>query len=70
MQVYDVTHFAPSHPGGVAILAYGGRDASDVFTAFHAAQTWSLLPKYCIGEVEVRSPVLSRFDSNVQSKEI
>lgn len=54
VQVYDVTHFAPSHPGGVAILQYGGRDASDVFAAFHAAETWSLLPKYCIGEVEVR----------------
>jgi Cytochrome b5-like Heme/Steroid binding domain len=54
LQVYDVTYFAPEHPGGVAILAYGGRDASDVFAAFHAAETWSQLAKYCIGEVEVR----------------
>jgi Cytochrome b5-like Heme/Steroid binding domain len=60
VQVYDVTHFAPDHPGGVAILAYGGRDASDVFAAFHAAHTWSLLPKYCIGEVQVSFFVLPR----------
>jgi cytochrome b involved in lipid metabolism len=57
--VYDVTDFAPAHPGGIAILAYGGRDASDVFAAFHASSTWSKLKQYCIGVVEVRShPVL------------
>ena len=53
-QVYDVTDFAPQHPGGSAILAYGGRDASDVFAAFHASRTWSKLKEFCIGEVEVR----------------
>ena len=53
MQVYDVTDFVPDHPGGSAILAYGGRDASDVFSAFHASGTWSKLKQYFIGEVEV-----------------
>lgn len=53
-QVYDVTTFAPDHPGGSAILAYGGRDASDVFAAFHAAGTRALLKQFYIGDVQVR----------------
>jgi Cytochrome b5-like Heme/Steroid binding domain len=59
VQVYDVTNFVPHHPGGSAILAYGGRDASDVFAAFHASGTWSKLKEYHIGEVEVRTPGLA-----------
>jgi cytochrome b involved in lipid metabolism len=53
VQVYDITNFAPIHPGGKAILAYGGRDASDVFAAFHAAGTHKMLKQFYIGEVEV-----------------
>lgn len=52
-QVYDVTEFAPEHPGGQAIVAYGGRDATDVFAAFHDPSTWSKLSEFCIGDVEV-----------------
>lgn len=55
-QVYDVTEFAPHHPGGQAIVAYGGRDATDVFAAFHDPSTWSQLDNLCIGHVEVRCP--------------
>jgi cytochrome b involved in lipid metabolism len=57
VQVYDVTQFAPNHPGGKAILAYGGRDASDVFAAFHASGTHKILRQFYIGEVEVRMTV-------------
>ena len=35
-KVYDVTDFAVKHPGGRVIYTYGGKDATDVFTAFHA----------------------------------
>ena len=35
-QVYDVTRFMSTHPGGSKILHfYAGQDASEVFTAFH-----------------------------------
>jgi len=50
--VYDVTSFAPSHPGGRAIYALGGRDASDVFTAFHDPRTWGRLKEFKVGTVQ------------------
>ncbi|KIX92181.1 uncharacterized protein Z520_12062 [Fonsecaea multimorphosa CBS 102226] len=35
--VWDVTDFAPTHPGGEAIiLRYGGRDATAAYSAIHA----------------------------------
>uniref|UniRef100_A0A7S0RZB0 Cytochrome b5 heme-binding domain-containing protein n=1 Tax=Pyramimonas obovata TaxID=1411642 RepID=A0A7S0RZB0_9CHLO len=49
--VYDVTEFAPTHPGGRAIYSLGGRDASDTFTAFHEPRTWSRLKEFKIGTV-------------------
>jgi fatty acid desaturase len=32
---YDVTDFVDRHPGGTLILEYLGRDATDIFLAFH-----------------------------------
>jgi cytochrome b involved in lipid metabolism len=32
---YDVTDFVDRHPGGTLILEYVGRDATDMFLAFH-----------------------------------
>jgi fatty acid desaturase len=32
---YDVTDFVDQHPGGALILEYSGRDATDIFLAFH-----------------------------------
>lgn len=49
--VYDVTEFAPTHPGGRAIYSLGGRDATDVFAAFHEPRTWSRLKEFKIGTV-------------------
>lgn len=45
---YDVTRFAKEHPGGQVILSYSGRDATDVFYAFHSKETHkrlTLLPR-------------------------
>jgi len=50
--VYDVTEFAPTHPGGRAIYSLAGRDASDVFTAFHEPTTWGRLKEFKIGTVK------------------
>eukprot|EP00210_Caulerpa_lentillifera_P004216 g4021.t1 len=50
-KVYDVTDFSHVHPGGSIILTQGGRNATDVFTSFHAASSWSLLNKYYIGDL-------------------
>lgn len=63
-QVYDVTEFAPNHPGGQAIVAYGGRDATDVFSAFHDPSTWSKLKDFYIGEVEVRHHLIAPTQPN------
>ncbi|KAL8953213.1 MAG: hypothetical protein Q9222_000912 [Ikaeria aurantiellina] len=41
-QVWDMTEFAPEHPGGIGIiLQYAGRDASEPYNEIHAP---SLLP--------------------------
>jgi len=59
-KVYDVTWFAPEHPGGRVIYTYGGKDATDVFSAFHAGSTWSKLSEYLIGRLtgdEADAPV-------------
>eukprot|EP00892_Ulva_mutabilis_P007773 jgi/Ulvmu1/5368/UM022_0162.1 len=55
-KVYDVTEFAPHHPGGPAIYAYAGRDATDVFSAFHDSSTWAKLEDFCVGRVELTEP--------------
>ena len=49
-KVYDVTAWAPSHPGGAVIYTYAGKDATDVFSAFHAPASWLLLRELCVGE--------------------
>ncbi|KAK3073314.1 hypothetical protein LTR53_005216 [Teratosphaeriaceae sp. CCFEE 6253] len=36
-EVWDVTHFAPQHPGGASLLhKYGGRDATKAYAEYHA----------------------------------
>ena len=49
--VYDVTDFAAVHPGGDIISAFGGRDASDEFEAFHTARVRSRLRTLRVGEL-------------------
>ena len=50
-QVYDVSEFADRHPGGRVLLTYAGKDATDVFSAFHAPSTWPLLRPLLVGEL-------------------
>ncbi len=35
------------------ILSYGGRDATDVFSGFHAASTWRELKHFQVGHLSV-----------------
>ncbi len=50
-QVYDVTTFIPIHPGGSAIVAYCGSDATTIFDAIHNAAGVAALPPYLIGSL-------------------
>ena len=50
-KVYDVTSFLPIHPGGEVLLTQAGRDATEIFTSFHAATTWTTLKKYYIADL-------------------
>jgi delta8-fatty-acid desaturase len=50
-KVYDVTSFAPLHPGGDIIDKYAGVDASDQFAAFHLPRVAKHLPRFFIGTV-------------------
>jgi len=39
-QVYDLTEFAPSHPGGIRIIhKYAGKDATEQYELYHAPGT-------------------------------
>ena len=53
-QVYDVTKFLKSHPGGKSVLlALGGKDVSGEFYDFHARDVLEKYgPKMLIGKVE------------------
>jgi len=51
-RVYDVTGFEHEHPGGEIILTAAGQDATDVFSAFHSASNYKLLPRFLIGILE------------------
>eukprot|EP00741_Cyanophora_paradoxa_P005586 tig00000912_g5415.t1 len=51
-KVYDVTKFVPKHPGGEVIITSAGEDATEIFSAFHAGSTFSLLRQYQIGTVK------------------
>lgn len=44
-RVYDVTQWANSHPGGPIIHIYNGKDASEVFRAFHGDGAHETLSK-------------------------
>lgn len=52
-RVYDVTSFAPTHPGGDILFTAAGQDATDVFAGFHAStDAWRLLPALCVGVLD------------------
>mmetsp|Transcript_1808 Transcript_1808/g.4418 ORF Transcript_1808/g.4418 Transcript_1808/m.4418 type:complete len:899 (-) Transcript_1808:84-2780(-) len=50
-RVYDVTSFAPRHPGGPIIFTFLGVDATDQFAAFHRPRVHGRLAAFHIGEV-------------------
>ena len=56
-KVYDVTNFIPIHPGGNAIVAYCGQDATAVFDPIHNQTAFNLLPTYYIGDLATTTPV-------------
>jgi delta8-fatty-acid desaturase len=50
-KVCDLTRFASQHPGGPLVIEHMvGRDATDVFTAFHPPSVAKLISGYSIGE--------------------
>lgn len=57
-KVYDVTSFTPTHPGGEAILAGCGKDATDMFNRRpevntpHSQSARDILTRYYIGELQ------------------
>ncbi|OAA53863.1 cytochrome b2 [Cordyceps fumosorosea ARSEF 2679] len=56
--VYDMTDFAPTHPGGAQIIySYAGQDASDQYNAVHAPSLISktLSPERQLGQLDKTS---------------
>jgi len=52
-KVYNVTSWIPKHPGGYdTIVLNGGRDATQLFEAYHPVKVFSMLDKYFIGNIE------------------
>jgi len=47
--VYDVTSYLKQHPGGQVLATWAGRDASDVFTAWHTDGVRRKLPRFRVG---------------------
>jgi len=59
MQVCDVSGWSSGpdgHPGGSLIHTWSGRDASDVFAAFHSAEARKMIAERAIGRVEGPEP--------------
>ena len=57
-RVHDCAGWLRRHPGGAALLrTYAGRDASDVFAAFHGPEVYKTLKAFDVGCV-VEEPVV------------
>ena len=55
--VYDITKFAPMHPGGEAIiLALAGKDATHAFYSFHRQEVLFKYDRLKIGTLVNESP--------------
>lgn len=50
-KVYDLSSFADEHPGGRVIYTLAGRNATDVFAAFHKQSTRAFLLQFHIGDL-------------------
>jgi len=51
-KVYDVTSWAPRHPGGSILITGAGRDSTAFMHSYHPRYVMEMLEQYCIGEVE------------------
>eukprot|EP01116_Phalansterium_solitarium_P024794 TRINITY_DN918_c0_g1_i1.p1 TRINITY_DN918_c0_g1~~TRINITY_DN918_c0_g1_i1.p1 ORF type:complete len:505 (+),score=158.16 TRINITY_DN918_c0_g1_i1:111-1517(+) len=52
-KVYDVTGWVPKHPGGEdPLVLNGGRDATQLFEAYHPVRVFGSLSKYYVGDLE------------------
>lgn len=49
-KVYDVSNWH-EHPGGAVIFTHAGDDMTDIFAAFHAPGSQSLMKKFYIGDL-------------------
>jgi cytochrome b involved in lipid metabolism len=49
-KVYDVSNWY-EHPGGAVIFTHAGDDMTDIFAAFHAPGSQTLMKKFYIGEL-------------------
>jgi fatty acid desaturase/predicted heme/steroid binding protein len=50
-KVYDVSGWH-EHPGGGVIFTHAGDDCTDIFAAFHAAGSQSMMKKFYIGDLQ------------------
>jgi salicylate hydroxylase len=51
-KVYDITEWAPHHPGGAGIARmYAGKEATAEFGDYHSAEAVAHMANFCIGEL-------------------
>jgi len=73
-KVYNVTPWVSKHPGGVdTIVLNGGRDATQLFEAYHPIRVYSMLNQYYVGEISADAtnpdfPPMSNFYITLKQK--
>jgi len=73
-KVYNVTSWISKHPGGVdTIVLNGGRDATQLFEAYHPTRVYSMLAPYLVGEIDATVehpdfPPMSKFYLTMKQK--
>jgi len=60
--VYDITDWADSHPGGAIFTVLAGEDASAMFHSCHLSNVDTLLHKFKIGELSDYQPIFSTYN--------
>lgn len=51
-KVYDITEWAPHHPGGGGIARmYAGKEATAEFGDYHSADAVAHMRHFCVGEI-------------------
>jgi salicylate hydroxylase len=58
-KVYDITQWAPHHPGGAGIARmYAGKEATAEFGDYHSAEAVAHMAHFCIGDLVETPPIL------------